>query len=82
MRDTAGEGWCELHCHCGFSQLDGASMPAALAARAAALGYPALALTDHDSLGGIVAHAQACTEAGTKGRPRATLANVAAHAAV
>ena len=61
-----GKGWCELHCHSGFSLLDGASTPGALAARAAALGYPALALTDHDSLAGIVAHATACREAGIR----------------
>ena len=32
--------------------------------RAAALGYPALAITDHDSLAGLVSHARACQAAG------------------
>jgi error-prone DNA polymerase len=56
--------WCELHAHSYHSLLDGASSPEGLARRAAGLGYPALALTDHDSLGGIVAHAQACAAVG------------------
>ena len=53
----------ELHCHSGFSLLDGASTPEALVARAAALGYPALALTDHADLGGIVRFGQAAAQA-------------------
>jgi error-prone DNA polymerase len=56
--------YAELHCHSGFSMGDGASTPEALAARAAALGYPALALTDHDDLGGAVRFSRACHEAG------------------
>ena len=51
--------YVELHCHSAFSLLDGASHPEALVERALALGYRALALTDHDELGGIVAFAQA-----------------------
>ena len=38
--------------------------PAALAARAAELGMPALALTDRDGLYGAVKHAVACADAG------------------
>lgn len=52
----------ELHCHSVFSLLDGASEPEALVARAKALGMPALALTDHDDLGGAVRFAQAARE--------------------
>jgi len=59
-------GWCELHTHSCYSLLDGAARPTDLAARAAALGYPALALTDHDSLAGLVAHATACQAAGIR----------------
>src|SRR5260370_26758178 len=62
MSDT----WCELHCHSNSSLLDAVSSPEALACAAAALGYPALALTDHDSLAGIVAHATACAAAGIR----------------
>ncbi len=63
---AAATGWCELHAHSCYSLLDGASRPAEMAARAAALGYPALALTDHDSLAGLVAHATACRAAGVR----------------
>lgn len=58
--------WSELHCHSGFSLLDGASSPEALARHAAALGYTALALTDHDSLTGLIRHARACVEVGVR----------------
>ena len=51
--------YVELHCHSVFSLLDGAAVPEALVARAPALGMPALALTDHDDLGGAVRFAQA-----------------------
>ncbi len=61
-----GAGWCELHCHSAHSLLDGVSPPEDLARRAAALGYPALALTDHDALAGLVAHARACAAAGIR----------------
>jgi error-prone DNA polymerase len=53
-----------LHVHSGFSRLDGASSPAELCARAAALDMPALALTDHDTLSGAVAFLQACRQHG------------------
>lgn len=56
--------WSELHAHSAYSFRDGASLPAELAARAAALGYRALALTDHDNLCGLVLHARACRENG------------------
>ena len=55
--------YCELHCHSVFSLLDGASEPEALVARAKSLGMHALALTDHDDLGGAVRFAQAAREA-------------------
>ena len=45
----------ELHAHSCFSLLDGVATPEALVARAAALGMPALALTDHDALYGLPA---------------------------
>lgn len=53
-----------LHVHSHFSLLDGAAAPEALAARAAALGMPALALTDHDALFGAVRFYRAAKEAG------------------
>ena len=59
--------YVELHCHSAFSLLDGAALPEVLAARAAQLGYTALALTDHDELGGAVRFAQAAGEVGVRG---------------
>ena len=46
--------YVELHAHSCFSLLDGASFPEDLVARAAALGMPPLALTDHDAICGVV----------------------------
>jgi error-prone DNA polymerase len=51
--------YVELHCHSYFSLLDGASSPEALAEQAAALGMPALALTDHDAVYGVIPFVQA-----------------------
>jgi len=52
--------YAELHCRSNFSFLSGASHPEELVARAQALGYGALALTDECSLAGVVrAHAEA-----------------------
>jgi error-prone DNA polymerase len=51
--------YVELHCHSAFSFLDGASQPEELAARAAELGYEALALTDHDGVYGSLEFAHA-----------------------
>src|SRR5436309_14889848 len=50
--------YIELHCHSAFSFLDGASLPEQLALTASQLGYPALALTDHNGLYGSKASAQ------------------------
>jgi error-prone DNA polymerase len=51
-------GYVELHCHSAYSFLDGASRPEELASRAIELGYPALALTDHDGLYGSMEFAR------------------------
>ena len=51
--------YVELHCHSGYSFLQGASQPTELIARARTLGYPALALTDTDGLYGAMEFAQA-----------------------
>ena len=55
--------YAELHCHSYFSLLDGASSPEALVAEAKALGLEALALTDHDSLAGVIRFQQAAKAA-------------------
>ncbi|URI11958.1 error-prone DNA polymerase [Aquincola tertiaricarbonis] len=47
-------GYAELHCRSNFSFLTGASHPGELVARAAQLGYAALAITDECSVAGVV----------------------------
>src|SRR2546423_5635105 len=51
--------YVELHAHSAYSFLDGASQPEEFAARAAELGYEALALTDHDGVYGSLEFAHA-----------------------
>jgi error-prone DNA polymerase len=48
----------ELHAHSAFSFLDGTTPPEGLVLVAAQLGYPALALTDHNGLYGSMLFAQ------------------------
>jgi error-prone DNA polymerase len=59
-------GYAELHCRTNFSFLEGASHPDELVARAAELGYAALAVTDQNSLAGVVRAHVAAKEAGLK----------------
>ncbi len=61
-----GSRYVELHAHSAFSFLDGASTPMELAAAAAALGYSAFALTDHDGVWGSMEFAHACKGFGIK----------------
>ena len=76
--------YVELHCHSAYSFLDGASQPEELAARAAELGYEALALTDHDGVYGSLEFAHAAKAFGVRadhrrgGRPRRRLPRHAA----
>ena len=58
--------YAELHCLTNFSFLRGASHPEELAARAAKLGYAALAITDECSLAGVVRAHVAAKEHGIK----------------
>src|SRR5262249_9549475 len=46
--------YAELHCKTNFSFLEGASHPDELALRAKELGYAALAVTDRESLAGVM----------------------------
>ena len=55
-----------LHVHSDFSFLDGGATVPGLAKRAADLGMPALALTDHGNMCGIVDHYNACKRQGIK----------------
>ena len=56
--------YIELHTHSGYSFLNGASHPEELVIRARELGYPALALTDHDGVYGSMEFARAAREMG------------------
>ena len=60
VTESALPAYAELHCLSSFSFQRGASQPEELVARAAALGYAALAITDECSVAGLVrAHTEA-----------------------
>src|SRR5919204_1067537 len=65
LRKTSAP-FVELHAHSAYSFLDGASLPEELAIRAAELGYPALALTDHDGVYGSLEFAHAAKAFGLR----------------
>src|SRR3954462_10531797 len=58
--------YIELHAASAFSFLQGASLPEALVERAAALGYPALALLDRDGVYGAPRFHKAAKAAGIR----------------
>jgi error-prone DNA polymerase len=58
--------YVELHCQSNYSFLRGASHPDELVNRAAELGYVALAVTDHNSLAGVVRAHTAAKAVGLK----------------
>ena len=64
MNKEDKSAYVELHCHSNFSFQEGASFPHELLARAAELGYPALALTDHDNLCGAMEFARTARSLG------------------
>jgi DNA polymerase-3 subunit alpha len=55
-----------LHVHTEFSMLDGASRVGELAAAAAADGQPAMAMTDHGNMYGVLDFYRACKDQGVK----------------
>jgi error-prone DNA polymerase len=63
---TTSVPYVELHAHSSYSFLDGASLPEELAVSAAELGYPALALTDHDGVYGSLEFAHAAKHFGVR----------------
>ncbi|MGD2068826.1 MAG: DNA polymerase III subunit alpha, partial [Gemmatimonadota bacterium] len=65
-RSDPDPSWVELHCHSGYSFLDGASHTDELVHRARELDHPALALTDHDGLYGSMEFARHAREAGVQ----------------
>ena len=58
-----------LHRHSEYSRLDGVGTAEQYAARAAEMGQPALALTDHGTLSGALHHIQACRNRDSSGKP-------------
>src|SRR5271154_3659829 len=58
--------YVELHCKTNFSFLHGASHPNELVAEAARLGYAGMAITDRNSLAGVVRAHVAAKEIGLK----------------
>ena len=61
-----GPAYAELHAKTNFSFLEGASHPDELVAQAVALGYRSLAITDRQSLAGVVRAHVAAKEVGLK----------------
>ncbi len=59
-------GFAHLHVHTEYSMLDGASKVKTLARRAAELGMPALAMTDHGNMFGAFEFFHACNTEGIK----------------
>jgi len=62
----APNSFVHLHVHTGYSMLDGSAKPEKLVARARELGMPALAITDHGNLYGVVDFYKACVSQGIK----------------
>ena len=61
-----GDSFTHLHVHTEYSMLDGASRLNELVARAAADGQPALGITDHGNMYGVLEFYKECTAAGIK----------------
>ncbi|MGH2417525.1 MAG: PHP domain-containing protein, partial [Candidatus Limnocylindria bacterium] len=70
------DDYCELHAHTNFSFLDGAAHPEELIARAAQLGLPSLAITDHAGLYAAVRAWKAGQETETEAAREAGLSPV------
>ncbi len=62
----AEEPFVHLHCHSEYSLLDGLSRIPDLVNRAAELGQPAVALTDHGAMYGVIEFYRAAKAAGVK----------------
>ncbi|NIM71183.1 MAG: DNA polymerase III subunit alpha [Xanthomonadales bacterium] len=69
MSITPAPAYAELVCISNFSFLTGASHPQELVARAAELGYRALALTDECSLAGVVRALEESRRCAARGQP-------------
>ena len=58
--------FCHLHVHTQYSLLDGACRTGPMAQKAARLGMPAVAITDHGNMFGVVDFCNAMRKAGVK----------------
>ena len=58
------DDFVHLHLHTEYSLLDGLGRVPAMAKRAAELGQPALALTDHGTMHGAIEFSRACKGVG------------------
>src|ERR687891_1265625 len=72
------DDYCELHAHSNFSFLDGASHPEELVGRAAQIGMPAVAITDHAGLYAAVRLWKAAAQTRTEAAREVGLAPVSA----
>jgi DNA polymerase III subunit alpha len=61
-----GDSFTHLHVHTEFSMLDGAARLDELVAKAAADGQPALGITDHGNMYGVLEFYRECTSQGVK----------------
>ncbi len=66
VRQAAPAAYAELRCKTNFSFLEGASHPDELVNRATELGYQALAVTDRNTLAGVVRAHTAARQTGLK----------------
>ncbi len=64
MVGRSGDSFVHLHVHTEFSMLDGASRVAEVVAGAAADGQPALGITDHGNMYGVLDFYQECKDHG------------------
>ena len=62
----ASTSFAHLHGHSEYSLLDGGCRIGEMAETAAELGMPALAVTDHGNLFGVIDHYKSCHDAGIK----------------
>ncbi len=63
---AVAESFTHLHVHTEFSMLDGAARVGELVAKAAADGQPAVGITDHGNMYGVLDFYQACRDQGVK----------------
>src|SRR5262245_22982318 len=66
IMSTQKRQYCHLHLHTDYSLLDGAIQHEPLAKRAAELGMPAAAVTDHGNLFGAISFYNTMKSAGVK----------------